>query len=125
MVLGIFWRQSRALHTELELEYSSWDSSRNKFSRVETRRVECHFFVIFGNFGKRLVPTRSDPNLCEFFEKIRVGMSFRESGRVRKARTLLKYFRNLKKVNFRNSQKQKFRKKRLTQGLKTKRHLTG
>ena len=44
-----------ALHTELELEYSSQDSSRNEFSRVETRRVERHFFVPTLISGKRLV----------------------------------------------------------------------
>jgi hypothetical protein len=36
--------QSRVLHSELELEISSRFSSRNEFSRVETRRVERHFF---------------------------------------------------------------------------------
>jgi len=36
---------------------------------------------------------------------------FSQFSRVRKARTLPKYFRNSEKVNFRNSRKRKFRKK--------------
>jgi len=52
----------RALHSELFSEILSRVSSWNELSRVEMRWVERHFFVIF---GKRLVPTRSDPNFCE------------------------------------------------------------
>ncbi len=47
----------RVLHSELELKISSWFSSQDEFSRVETRRVERHFFVTFENFVKRLIPT--------------------------------------------------------------------
>jgi len=41
---------------------------------------------------------------------------FLQFSRVRKARTLPKYFRNSKKVNIRNSRKQKFRKKACNAG---------
>jgi len=56
----------RALHSELLSKISSWVSSRNEFSRVETRRVEHHFFVIFGNFGKRLLPKLAKTNFHDF-----------------------------------------------------------
>ncbi len=46
----------KALHSELLTEVSSRFLSWNEFLRVETGRVERHFFVIFGNFGKRLLP---------------------------------------------------------------------
>ncbi len=78
---------NRVLHSELELEILSRFSSQDEFLRVETRRVERHFFVTFKNFVKSLVPTHF---LCffaiflQFFVKIRVGTSFCESGRVRK-----------------------------------------
>jgi len=108
---------SRALHTELELEYSSRDSSRNEFSRVEMRRVECHFFVIFGNLSKRLVPTLIFANFSRKLGSEQVGTSRNKSERVRKARNISKIFRNSKNGNFRNSRKRKFWKKRLTHGL--------
>jgi len=60
---------NRALHSELLTELSS----RNEFSRVETGLVERHFFVIFGNFGKRQLPklakTKSSEkrNFSQFF----------------------------------------------------------
>jgi len=104
----------RALHTELELEYSSQDSSGNEFSRVETRRVERHFFVIFGNLGKRLVLTLIFAIFAIFLRKLgseRVRMSWNESGRVRKARNIFEIFWNSKNGDFRNSRKRKFRKK--------------
>jgi len=59
--------QFRVLHSELELEISSWFLSRDEFLRVETRRVERHFFVTFKNFVKRLVPTRFSCFFCNFF----------------------------------------------------------
>jgi len=77
--------QSKSLHSELELEILSRFSSRDEFSRVETRRVERHFFVPTLIFGKRLVPTRFSCFFAIFlqiFTKIRVGTSFRESERV-------------------------------------------
>ncbi len=147
----------KALHSELLTEVSSRFLSRNEFSQVETGQVERHFFVIFGNFGKRLLPklakTKSSekakklvPTRKKFgnFESERVfGLNFAifvvknaqigpkmaifcakfpnffakilqvflQFLRVWKARTLPKYFRNSKKVNFRNSRKRKFWKK--------------
>jgi hypothetical protein len=104
----------RVLHSELLTELSSRFSSWDKFSRVETSSVGSDITEIFPKFEFRLVSTRSDPNFCEFLQifcENRVGTSFRESGRVRKAWTLPKYFRNSKKAYFRNSQKRKFRKK--------------
>jgi len=112
---------SRALHSELLTELSSRFLSREKFSRVETRSVEHHFFVTFGNFGKRLVPTvifAKKRIFSQFFRNFlqklgseQVGASSSQFSRVRKAQTLPKYFRKSKKVNFRNSQKRKIRKK--------------
>jgi hypothetical protein len=92
---------SRVLHSELLTELLSRFSSRDEFGRLGH----------YQNISEIRVPTRSDPNFCEFFAKIRVRTSFRKSGQVRKARTLPKYFRNSKKAYFRNSRKRKFRKK--------------
>jgi len=108
---------SRALHTELELEYLSRDSSRNEFLRVKTRQVERHFFVIFGNLGKRLVPTHSDPNFRDFrnfFAKIRVSASRNEFGRLE---IFLKYFKIRKMAISETGENENFGKKRLTYGL--------
>ncbi len=52
----LFYILSKALHSELLTELSSRVSSRNEFSRVGTGRVQRHFFVIFGNFGKWQFP---------------------------------------------------------------------
>ncbi len=106
--------ESRVLHSELLTELSSRFSSRDEFSRVETSSEGSDITEIFPKFEFRLVSSRSDPNFRKFsriFCENRVGTSFRESGQVRKARTLPKYFRNSKKAYFRNSRKRKFRKK--------------
>jgi hypothetical protein len=57
----------KALHSELLTKLSSRFSSRDEFSRVETGRTERHFFVIFGNFGKRPLPNpqENDRNFCK------------------------------------------------------------
>jgi hypothetical protein len=47
---------NRALHSELLSEISSWVSSRNEFLRVETRRVERHFFCENENREKTRLP---------------------------------------------------------------------
>ncbi len=98
--------------------------SRNEFSRVETRRVERHFFRKNGNrekmrllklakmkIAKKHVFSQFFQDFLQSFAKIRVGMSILQFSRVWKGQTLPKYFRNLKKVNFRNLQKQKNWKK--------------
>jgi len=102
---------NRVLHSELLTELSSRFSSRDEFLRVETSSEGSDITEIFPKFEFRLVSTCSDPNFCKFLAKIRVGTSFQESGQVRKARTLPKYFRNSKKAYFQNSRKRKFRKK--------------
>ncbi len=107
----------KALHSELLAELSS----RNEFSRVETRRVESHFFVNFGNFGKTRLPKLAKMKIAKkrnflrfFHEFSRIFAkncdfrNFRNFGNVRKARTLPKYFRNSKNGDFRNSRKRKF-----------------
>ncbi len=93
----------RALHSELFSEIRVKFRVGTSFSRVETRRVLRHFFVTFKNFGKMLLSKLAKTkfakkrvfsrffcdffaNFCKktrFFVKIRVGMSFRKSERVR------------------------------------------
>ena len=46
----------KALHSELELECSKRNSSRNKFFAIFEVRVQHHFFVIFGKFGIEQFP---------------------------------------------------------------------
>ena len=48
--IGHLQPPARALHSELFSELLSLVSSWNEFSRVETRRVEHHFFVTFEKF---------------------------------------------------------------------------
>ncbi len=61
----------QALHSELELESSSWVSSQvsspNEFFTISKERVERHLFVTFGNFGKRPLPKprKNDGNFRE------------------------------------------------------------
>jgi hypothetical protein len=78
-----------ALHSELLSKISSRVSSRNEFPRVETRQVERHFFIIFGNFGKTLLPKLAKMNFREFLQFLR---DFCEFGNVWKERKLPKYF---------------------------------
>ncbi len=47
---------SKALHSELLTELSSRFSSRNEFFAISEVRILHHFFVIFGNFGKKQFP---------------------------------------------------------------------
>jgi hypothetical protein len=60
---------SRALHSELVTELSSRFSSRDEFSRVETRRVERHFFVIFVHYFF-VFSDSSNPNFRDFSRKL-------------------------------------------------------
>jgi len=97
-----------ALHTELELEYSSQDSSRNEFSRVETRRVERHFFVILGNFSKTLVPTLIFANFLRKLGSEQVFASRDEFGRLGHYRNISEIWKKSisetrKNENFRNN----------------------
>ncbi len=101
-ILSPKYRQaSRALHSKLLTELLSWFSSRDEFSRVETSSEGSDITV----------PTRSDPNFCEFLQIFANFSQKLGSERVFASRKLPKYFRNSKKVYFRNSQKRKFWKK--------------
>ena len=77
----------RALRSKLLSEISSRVSSRNEFSRVETSSEKARITRSSPNFRKTAITeTRENENRekTRFFAKIRVGTSFRESGRVRK-----------------------------------------
>ncbi len=87
----------RALHSKLFSEIRVEFRVGMSLSRVETRRVVRHFFRYFRKFRQNVITkTRENKNrektlfsrfFCEkmqFFAKIRVGMSFRESRRIRK-----------------------------------------
>jgi hypothetical protein len=69
------------------------------------------FFVIFGKFGKRLVPTLIFAKKMCIFAKIRVRTSFRESGQVRKKLEKLVPTLIFEKRQFPKLAKQKFWKK--------------
>jgi len=71
----------KAPHSELLTEVSCRFSSRNEFSRVEMGQVEHHFFVTFGNFGKRLLPKLAKTKSSEKARKTRP-----DSKKVRKFR---------------------------------------
>jgi hypothetical protein len=110
-----FYDKNRVLHSELELEISSRFSSRNEFSRVKMRRVEHYFFIIFGNFGKRLVKThfRLVPTLI--FAKIRVRTSRNEFGKSSKNSSRLEF---CKKSITETRENENFGKNHVSQGLR-------
>jgi len=114
---------NKALHSKLLTKLSSRVSSRNEFSRVRQVRKKLEKLVPTQIFGKREFPKLTKTktknaiflNFFAIFRDFQVGFrdgtSFRESRRVRKARTLPKYFRNSKNGNIRKARKRKVRKK--------------
>ncbi len=74
----------RAQHSELLTELLSWVLSRNEFSQVKTSSEKAQKTCSDPNFWKTDISKHFFEIFSWFFAKIRVGTSFRESGRVRK-----------------------------------------
>ncbi len=120
-ILIMYNTESRALHSEILSKISSRVSSRNEFSRVETRWVERHFFDVFGKFGKKQLPKLAKMKIAKkrifswFFRNfsqklglVRVFASRNPFGRSSKNSSRLEFS---VKLDFRNSRKEKFRQK--------------
>ncbi len=114
MFARILLRKCRALHSELLTKLSSWFSSRDEFSRVETSSEGSDITKIFPKFEFWLVPTLIFENFSQKLGSERVFASRDKFGRLGHYKNISKIW---KKSISETRENENFGKKRLTQGL--------